>query len=413
MNFRTSQWRPHVTLYLIVLLLFMQCDTLTATRFYFANSNTKHRFDYTELPFKLDRAVIIPVDIDGTTFDFALDTGSPVIAIIGREKTGALDLSLGSRVQLGGNGTGNSPVGHVVENVALSIGNLTLLNQSAIWIPWDQISYFNSEPEVFLDGIIGYDLFKRFVVELDFDRNQMVLIPALQYEYKGSGEIFELTMSSRKPYMMAEVTTLEGNKIPVKLHIDLGASANLTLLPEATPEIAVPKNTVRVPSWGISGKSHAHLGRIDELRLGAFHMDSVLTRFPIDGHRQTAGRHGVVGLGVLSRFKVIFDYERKRMILESRTESFESFIPNRSRIGFARYGKSYMVKSLWTGTDTLQNFLQVGDILHAINGYPASQLSRHQLDSCLRLEPGTQVNFCFIRDGTQHCEDITLVDPGI
>ncbi len=390
------------------------CETITTTRFYFANNWTNHRFEQAEIPFKRERVVIIPISVnDGTVLDFALDTGSPAIAIIGHEKTETLNLTLGANVQLGGSGSGQTPVGQIVNDIQVSTGNMTLLDQTAVWIPWDQVSFFDTEQHVFIDGIIGYDLFKRFVVELDFDRMIMNLYPPENFEYDGKGESFELTMHSRKPYMMAKATMLDGRTTDVKLHVDLGSSGNITLIPDSKPEIEIPAKTVSTPSWGMSGKATAGLGRIKKLKLGSYELDSVLTRFPYSGYSMTADRQGVIGIGVLGRFKVIIDYERNRMILESTAKTFEGFIPNRTGLGLSRYGDGYIINYILPETAASEKDLAKGDILESLNGRLASELSRQELDSMLRLESGMILDLCVLRDGDQLCLALELMDPGI
>ena len=54
----------------------------------------------------------------------------------------------------------------------------------------------------------------------------MILFPQDNYEYNGTGEILDLIMSARKPYVMADVTLLDGSTTNVKLHVDLGSSSN-------------------------------------------------------------------------------------------------------------------------------------------------------------------------------------------
>ena len=56
----------------------------------------------------------------------------------------------------------------------------------------------------------------------------------------------------------------------------------------------------------------AYLGRIRELRLGAYRLENVLSKFPVQRYATSGGRQGVLALGILERFNVIFDYPNER-----------------------------------------------------------------------------------------------------
>ncbi len=414
MKFKIKKWLILFTLIAIVLLIFSQRDTITTIRYYFANSGTNYQIDYVEVPFKLETQLLIPFRVNGGPFlDFALDTGSPTIAIIGNNKTEQLELHLGNEINVGGTGSSQTSTGRITNDLSLSIGNITLKNQTAIWIPWNQITFFESEQEVFIDGIIGYDLFKRFVVELDLDQGMMFLFPSENYQYDGAGESFELNISSRKPYVNSDVTTLDGRTASVKLHVDLGSSSSLTLIPNSVPGIEIPQETIPIPSWGVSGESTSALGRVKQLKIGSFVLDSVLTRFTSEGHSTANNRNGVLGLDVLSRFNVIFDYERNRMILEPRLTTFDPFTPNKTGIGFARYSDTYIVKYLISQSNGFKAGFTKGDILESINGYAASEMTWKELNDYLRNDSGTILEICVLRDGDRVCREVVLENPKV
>jgi len=87
----------------------------------------------------------------------------------------------------------------------------------------------------------------------------------------------------------------------------------------------------------MSGKTTSALGRIKQLRLGFYEIDSVLTTFPYSGYSTSGDRHGMLGVEILKRFKVIFDYERDRMILEPSVNIYDPFLPNMSGLKLSRY----------------------------------------------------------------------------
>ena len=67
---------------------------------------------------------------------------------------------------------------------------------------------------------------------------------------------------------------------------------------------------------GVGGSVDTQEGRLPEFQLGAQKLPNVSANFFTKGSPVDEGLAGHIGLGVLREFKVIFDYSRRRMILE-------------------------------------------------------------------------------------------------
>ena len=141
------------------------------------------------------------------------------------------------------------------------------------------------------------------------------LIRPERFDYRGPGTPLPLMMHMRKPYVHAQVS-LAGAQVPVKLHVDLGNRGTLSLIPGSASGLEIPPDTTARQRFGLSGRTHSRLGRIDRLTLGRFALSAVDTTFSTSGYATAGGRHGVLGLGILQRFTVIFDYSRDVMYLE-------------------------------------------------------------------------------------------------
>lgn len=313
------------SLLLVSLFILGGCNSVDTLLFYYANDGSPAQWnssgDQIRLPFKVGNFVTIPVRINKSdTMDFILDTGAPVIGLMGTDLVDRLGLDRGRSVRVGGSGSGQSPSANLVEGLTVSVGDVQIFDQTAAELPWEEISFIEFEEEPDFEGIIGYDLLKRYVVRLDFDQNVMTLYKPDSYEYEGTGKSLPLEMSQRKPYTHAGVTLSDGQDVTVKLHVDLGSRSHLSLIPGSLPQITLPADAVRADGVGLSRSVQGYRGRVEELRLGAHTLKSVVTKFHTWGHATANGRQGVLGLRVLERFNVIFDYPRNRMILETRKQ---------------------------------------------------------------------------------------------
>lgn len=75
-----------------------------------------------------------------------------------------------------------------------------------------------------------------------------------------------------------------------------------------------------LPVCGLGGyaKEKSWIGTLEALQLGEFKVPAPTTEFRLSD--PTTDADGFIGGAVLRRFKLIFDYSRRRMMLEPRSE---------------------------------------------------------------------------------------------
>ena len=71
--------------------------------------------------------------------------------------------------------------------------------------------------------------------------------------------------------------------------------------------------------FGVGGGATTRNGHLPELQIGALRIAKPDTDFFLEGSPVDRGLAGHIGMGVLKNFKIIFDYSRRQMILEPRT----------------------------------------------------------------------------------------------
>jgi Aspartyl protease len=82
-------------------------------------------------------------------------------------------------------------------------------------------------------GILGYELFSRFVVKIDYERKIMTLIKLEHFKPKKNFVSLPITIEDTKPYLLAPVQLSNGSELSAKLLIDTGASHGLLLDPQS------------------------------------------------------------------------------------------------------------------------------------------------------------------------------------
>jgi predicted aspartyl protease len=304
------------------------------------------RFDFKDstlgIPFELhNNHIYLQVEANNSKpLWFILDTGAS--SVISRKRAESLDLKFRGK-ERGFGVSENAVQASIVEGVSLKISGATLSRQKIAAVDLEDLQKSLGRT---VDGILGYSFFRRFVVEIDYAAKTINLYSPQNYRYKGKGERIPLIVDTDSGLIFAHAivktsamtnlavlnavpvfsstSVAPSNRAPIKglFEIDSGGGHTLIL---NSPFVArnnlltAAQKTNTVSLGGISGSSRAVAGTIEILQLGRNKVENVNTFFSVatDGMLANEEFDGNIGNDFLRRFKVIFDYSRHSMILES------------------------------------------------------------------------------------------------
>jgi predicted aspartyl protease len=169
------------------------------------------------------------------------------------------------------------------------------------------------------DGILGAGFFRRFVVEIDPAKNILRLHDPENFHYTGKGEILPLQFIHDTPIIEAVIVTPQKKEVRDRFEVDTGCDDSLCLNPEfvtANQLIEADNNSSGVKN-GVGGNARVERGTLPEFRLGNFVIEKPSVNFFKEGSPAEKGLAGHIGMAALHRYKIIFDYSRKQMILEA------------------------------------------------------------------------------------------------
>jgi hypothetical protein len=172
------------------------------------------------------------------------------------------------------------------------------------------------------EGILGSGFFRRFVVEIDPRARTVKLHEPASYDYSGPGEVLSLTFKSTTPVVEAAVVRPGQEPIQARFEIDIGCDGSLCVGSDfaRTHQLHTTGAEADGSRRGVGGGARTLSGRLPQLRLGRLSIDKPAADFFLDGSPVDAPLAGHIGLGLLRDFKVIFDYGRRRMILEEQPD---------------------------------------------------------------------------------------------
>jgi hypothetical protein len=175
----------------------------------------------------INNLIIIPLEVNNVTLSFILDTGVSRPILFNLTERDSLDLKDTQTFYLHGLG-GDGQLKTLKSSYnRFKIGNAVSTNQD-LYVVYDETINFTSRLGVLVHGIIGYDIFKDFVVEINYNSKYIRLHKPNSFRIKLSKKwkILPINIHRRKPYLEAEVTINTIEK-PVKLLIDTGSTDTL------------------------------------------------------------------------------------------------------------------------------------------------------------------------------------------
>lgn len=298
-----------------------------------------------KIPFQLlNNLIIIPVEVNNVELSFILDSGvsKPILFNIGEDHQ-VLNKKRESPIYLKGLGDGEMVEAIKSRKNKIKIGDAISFNRT-IYAAYNTGLDYSPKLGIPIHGIIGYDLFKNFVVEINYQSKYIRLTEFDDYKERlcKKCEIVDLSFRHGKPHITASVT-IGKQDIPINVLLDTGASDALWLFEDASQDIVSSDKFINdFLGYGLSGSLYGKRSRVETLTIKEFDLNNSLVAFPegssIETLKRNNDRNGTIGGEVLRRFNLVFNYRNETLILK-KNKSFKSdFVYNKSGIDLEQRG---------------------------------------------------------------------------
>lgn len=361
-----------------------------------------------DIPFEYqNNLIIINVLFQGMVpLKFIFDTGAEYSILSKKEITDVLGIPYQREFKLIGSDMSTEITAYLISGIQLQISDLLLPNRAMLVLDEDHL-HLESVTGVQMHGIIGSDIFKRYVVKIDYRKKMISLFQAETFKLPKKGfEEMDIEIYRNKPYIKDNIWFSPTDSLPVKLLIDTGAALSLLLHTNTDERLQVPEGAVLGKlAFGLGGFIEGHLGRIRRLELGVFELQEVLTNFQdLNINLDTTflnSRNGVIGNQVLNRFDVIFHYPFQKLYLRPNKTYRKSFKFDKSGLVVIATGKGldkFTVHDIIANSPAAEAGLQKGDVIKSINWTPTGLLSLKEISRVLKKKSGKHIRMVVKRD---------------
>ena len=241
-------------------------------------------------------------------------------------------------------------------------------------------------------GVVGYELFRRFPVKLDYAQSRATFYDPAKFKYAGSGTALPIEFRGTVPHVKGRVDGLDGT-----FAIDTSSRGSLTL---STPfseanALAAKYGAQRnvISGAGVGGHVHALLARATTLQLGDVTITKPVTFLALQAKGPLANPDlaGHAGFGILRQFNITFDYARRMLYLEKNANFGQPDVYDRAGLWIERANTGFEVIDVAGDGPAANAGLKAGDVIVAINGKASTGSGLSAARAVMKGAPGTKV----------------------
>lgn len=305
---------------------------------------------------------------DGRTLNVVFDTGAGA-NLVSEEIAALLGLKTNGAQRVNG-ASGPVTIKSSRKNKLWLSEALTMTNQTFLVMNLDHLG----DSDYPLDVIIGGNVLREYVVELNFDNSIISIYDKRKYTARKG---FEVQSISLVPYGIPIVTgdfvvsnakTLTGSYL-----IDTGAALALRmntplvkeheLIESITPNYAYT-------SRALSNSATDYFGRLNKFKVLGAQFDELPIRMATvtSGVSSWDTVDGIMGLEILKRFNLVFDYSEQAMYIQKSKLFDLPFKDNKSGLKLKKYEGYLEVEAVIEGSAGAKAELITGDQIMKVNG---------------------------------------------
>ncbi len=355
--------------------------------------------------------IIIPVAINNSdTLNFILDTGVRYPIITELPFVNKLNLNFLQPINLRGLGEGEQLTAYRSGNNVININGMVAYDQEIHMVINEnfQISHILGIP---VHGLIGFNLFKDYVVKIDYTDHRITLTKPefFTYREKQKDIVLPLILEQNKPFVRTSIVTDKNEDVPVKLLVDTGASDALWLSSKSDNRITLPENNIETfLGRGLSGDLYGKKGRIGAIWVGPLVLYEPIVAFPdnelVDQLIGKNDRNGTLGAEILRRFYVTLDYPNNRLILTPNSDIRDEFNYNMSGLEVTNPMPGlpiFLISDIRKNSPAYYAGIQENDQIIALNNASHKAMTLNDINLLFQSREDKKIKMTILRDGEQ------------
>ena len=284
------------------ILLFNPTSSVATTGFSLPDSLNEFSIQYKTV----DNLILLPVKINNNTeVNLILDTGCRNIVLFGKQFLNKLKWLPDQVVEFSGMGSGKNVKGKLSIENRVAIDKVKGENVPIVIVPTKNVF----RDYIHIDGIIGYDIFLRFEIELNPAKQLITFRTSLNNSVPDGYSRIPISVVDSKPVIHSTIL-MEGQTITSDLIIDTGSTLGLLL--KSTNKEKFRIYNQEIIGQGLNGVIKGRSTTTNTLRLPQYELNDVDTGIIHSPWHDYAS----IGMGILKEYSIILNYAQSYVCLK-------------------------------------------------------------------------------------------------
>lgn len=244
--------------------------------------------------------IVLPVTInDSITVNLILDTGCRNLVLFGKKFKKLLHFPNNHPVQFSGLGSGKPVTGNVSIFNKIAIHQVLGQRIPVVVVPSKNI--FRQYPDV--DGVIGFELFLKFEIELNANAKTIKFRPAQHASAPAGFSMVPLRLVDLRPVMDSHIKLEEELPLKCELMIDTGSNLGLLFKTTEMDQFTAPSQKQLI-GFGFNGAISGYQTSSETVHLEGL----VMYNIPTGIIESPWHNYASIGMEVIKDYVVIINY---------------------------------------------------------------------------------------------------------
>ena len=326
--------------------------------------------------------------------NFILDTGS-----------GAVSLDSATTAEFN---IPHIPSGRTINGIA-GVRDVDFSKNNSLNFPGlevDSLDFYINDYEILssvygqkIDGVIGYSLFSRYIVKVDYDSSYIEIHEPGNIKYPSSGYLLHplFTALPIQPLTIKDARTVTAN-----FYFDTGAGLSFLMSKQFEDDSVVLKSRrkpVSIQVQGFGGKKQMLLTIMKEVKIGPYRFRKVPTNILDDEFNATSYPFlgGLIGSDILRRFNLTINYPKREIHLLPNSHFRDEFDYSYTGMNMFYVDGKIITDDVIKGSPAFNSGLKQGDVVLAVNTNFSNDILTYKN---LMQVVGEKITLIVSRDGT-------------
>jgi predicted aspartyl protease len=268
-----------------------------------------------------------------------------------------------------------------------------------------------------IHGILGASVFRNYVVKINYNQQVITLydpatfkVPTRKYTRH------EIQLDHNKPYINSRIQLSGDTSVQTRLLMDTGAGLSLLIYSNSYTGLVLPEHILKANiGMGLGGYLEGYVGRVSEFEFCGYPFRHLITNFQdisdIPDSTSYAGKQGIIGNDLLSRFNLILDFPGEVLYVKPNRHFKTNYNYDRSGISLIAAGTNLnkmIVSYVLENSPGDETGILEGDEIISINGNPTAILRLNGCLDKLQGKPGKKMRLRIKRNGEKLVKVLVL-----